>query len=261
MTCGRVKSTLYALYAPVVMFMGLSGFALMCLLSIPFFVLLYVALPRAHHRRASRALIGWGFRCYLTFLELVGCMHFKLENFSCIPADRSYIFVANHPSLLDAVILLAHLPNATCILKASLMHNVLYSAGAKMAGYVSNADAYLMMRDARAELEQGTNLIIFPESSRTTQWPVNTFSGAAILLSKQTAVPVQTVLIRYSSAYLGKRWGLFRPPVLPLRCTLTQGELFVIDGDVNATTIEIENYFRAHLNPVSSDMDSSGRKI
>jgi 1-acyl-sn-glycerol-3-phosphate acyltransferase len=243
----RTTRTLYVLYAPVVMFMGLSAFALLCLLSIPFFAVLYVVVPRSHHRRASRAAIAWGFRCYLTFLELVGCMHFQRENFSAIPADRSTIVIANHPSLLDAVILLAYLPNAVCVVKASLMRNILYGTGARMAGYVSNENPYLMMRDARAELERGANLVIFPESSRTTQWPINTFSGAAVLLSKQTAAPVQTVLIRYSTVYLGKHWGLFRPPCLPLYCKLKLGERLPIPVDVAATTIEIENYFRLQL--------------
>ena len=239
--------TLYALYAPVVMFMGLSGLALLCLLSIPFFVVLYVILPKSLHRRASRAVIGWGFRCYLAFLELVGCMHFNPKSFSAFSADRPSVVIANHPSLLDAVILLAYLPNAVCVVKASLMRNILYCVGARMAGYVSNADPYFMMRNARAELERGANLVIFPESSRTTQWPINSFSGAAVLLSKQTSVPVQTILIRYSTVYLSKHWGLFRPPVLPLHCRLTLGERFVVSGDVAASTMKIENYFRAQL--------------
>jgi 1-acyl-sn-glycerol-3-phosphate acyltransferase len=245
----RPSKALYTLYAPVVMFMGLSALALLCLLSIPFFIVLHVLLPQSLHRRASRAAIGWGFRRYLAFLELVGCMHFDRQSIAEFPADRSAIVIANHPSLLDAVILLAYLPNAVCVVKAALMRNILYCVGARMAGYVSNENPYFMMRDARAELERGANLVIFPESSRTTQWPINSFSGAAVLLSKQTAVPVQAVLIRYSTVYLGKQWGLFRPPALPLYCKLTLGKQFVVSGDVVASTLEIENYFRTELDP------------
>ena len=60
-------------------------------------------------------------------------------------------------------------------------------------------------------------------------------------------VPVQTVLIEFSTPYLGKAWPLFRRPQLPLSCRIRLGRRFEPPSNVQAFTAEIEAYFRAEL--------------
>ncbi len=130
--------------------------------------------------------------------------------------EPGLIIAANHPSMLDALILVARLPRGACIMKAELMRNIFLGAGARLARYIRNDSALCMVRLAVQDLRDGGQLVIFPEGTRTTQRPVNPFTSAAPLISKLADAPIQTVFIDTDSPYLGKGWPLWRLPPLPI---------------------------------------------
>lgn len=229
------------------MIFGQSLLALMCLASIPLFLLLFVVLPRRWHRLVSRRIIRDGFRVYLGVLQGLGQMHFDLTELASMEEQGPLIVIANHPSLLDAVLLLSCSSKATCVLKASLLHNPLYGVGARMARYVSNEDARRMIEDGSRELSHGAHFILFPEGGRTRDFPLSKLSGACILLSKQSQAPIQTVILEFSTPYLGKHWGLFNPPVLPLRVKARLGRRFDPPTITGQALNELDAYFRSEL--------------
>jgi 1-acyl-sn-glycerol-3-phosphate acyltransferase len=232
------------------MCIGLGLLAVMCLLSIPLFALLYVALPRRWHKPVSRRLIRLGFRAYLAVLRGVCQVRLDTSDLAALGHDESLIVIANHPSLLDAVILLGCLPNATCVLKASLLNNPLFGVGARMAGYVSNAEPRQMIADSCRELQQGAHFVLFPEGGRTRAFPLSPLGSACIVLSKQSGVPMQAVILEFSTPYLGKHWGLFNPPVLPLLIRARLGRRFAPPQLTAPALAELESYFREELQQV-----------
>lgn len=247
MTPRRSGNPLWRLYEVVAMCIGLGLLALICLHSIPLFALLYVALPRRWHKPVSRRLIRWGFRAYLAVLRGVCQVRLDTGELAALGQDRSLIVIANHPSLLDAVILLACLPNASCVLKASLLDNPLFGVGARMAGYVSNARPRQMIADSCRELQRGAHFIIFPEGGRTRKFPLDPLGSACIVLSKQSEVPMQAVILEFSTPYLGKHWGLLNPPVLPLVIRARLGRRFAPPPLTGPALAELDHYFREEL--------------
>ena len=165
------------------------------------------------------------------------------------------IRAANHPSLLDAVLITSRLPNAVCLMKSSLMDNPLFGAGARLARYVRNDNLLSAVLSCRRELHQGAQLVIFPEGTRTLGYPanpLNPLSRSTALIATRAGVPVQTVIIEFSSPYLGKGWPLWRKPTLPLTCRVRLGRRFDPPRDAHAFTTELEAYFRAELTPAPS---------
>ena len=241
-------------YEMFAMVFGLGLLALGCLHSIPLFALLYLVLPRRWHRPVSRRLIHWGFRLYLAALRILCQVRLDLRELEPLRHERApLIVIANHPSLLDAVLLLSVMPNASCVLKAALLHNPLFGVGARMAGYVSNEDPREMIRDSARTLQDGAQFILFPEGTRTTDFPLNPLSSACILLSKQSRVPLQAVLLEFSTPYLGKHWGLLRPPSLPLTIRARLGQRFEPPEYTATARAELEAYFRQELKDRVSD--------
>jgi 1-acyl-sn-glycerol-3-phosphate acyltransferase len=153
--------------------------------------------------------------------------------------------VANHPSMLDAMMLVARLPRSACIMKASLMRNPFLAPGARLARYIRNDSPLGLIRLAVQDLQHGGQLVLFPEGTRTTAPPVNPFHGGVALIAKRAGVPIQTVFIDTHSPYLCKGWPLWRLPPLPIEFTVRLGRRFEPSDDPVAQLRELEAYFAA----------------
>ncbi len=94
-------------------------------------------------------------------------------------------------------------------MKADIVDNIFLGAGARLAGYIRNDTQLNMIRQAVAELASGSHLLLFPEGTRTSRWPINPCTPAAALIARRARAPIQTLFIESGSAYLGKGWPLF----------------------------------------------------
>lgn len=226
-------------------------FFLICLGWLPFALLCRLVLPHRLGQRWGRYMIQDGFRTYLDILALGFSCRFDLSELDQLHAEGPLIIAANHPSLLDAVLIVSRLPNAACIMKAALMNNVFFGAAARLAGYIGNNEPLTMILNSRKVLQEGAQLLIFPEGTRSENFPLDRCTASTGLISSRSGIPVQTLLIEYSTPYMGKAWG-FRPPELPLQCRIRLGRRFQPARDVAAFTAELEAYFRAELGQKSS---------
>ena len=242
----RLRAFFYDGYAYLAMVLGLGALALVGLLGLPF-ALVLMCFPAAVRIPMGRKLISRSMAAYLYFLKIFCCVRIDASALERVRLDRPLIIIANHPSLLDAVILLARLPHAACVMKGSLERNILFGPMARLSGYVSNEDPMALIRRSCDELAGGAQILIFPEGTRTRTFPLNPFGDATAVLAARSGVAVQAVLVEFSSPYLGKRWPLFRKPELPLRITVKLGRKFAPLRDRKAFTDQLESYFRLHL--------------
>ena len=212
------------------------------LLAVP----LYWLLPASAGRHIGRAVIA---HAYGTIWRLSGALHLLRVDAGCLDRLRhepGLIIVANHPSMFDALLMVAHLPRSACIMKAALMRNVFLGAGARLARYIRNDSARTMVREAVRDLQRGGQLVMFPEGTRTTDWPVNPFKPGVTLIAKLARAPIQTVLLETNSPYLTKGWPIWRLPPLPITYRLQLGQRFAPADDSDALLVQLEQYFRQH---------------
>ncbi|MGH8687851.1 MAG: lysophospholipid acyltransferase family protein [Burkholderiales bacterium] len=208
---------------------------------------LRLVLPERAGRALGRSAISAGFRAYLWGLQLVGAVRLDLRALDAVRGAGALILAPNHPSLLDAVMVLARVPQAACVLKAPLTDGVLFGAGARLARYIRNDSPLEMVRRSVQELRGGGQLLLFPEGTRTTRLPVSPFRGAIALIAREAGVPVQTVFIEADSAFLGKDWPISRRPRLPLHYRVRLGRRFDPPADVHAFVRELEQYFEREM--------------
>jgi len=208
-------------------------------LSVP----LYYILPKRWANPLGRWAITTGFRFYLGALSLIGACRFDLSELDTLRVDGPLVIAPNHPCLLDAVMVISRLPNMACIMKVDIVDNVFLGAGARLAGYIRNDAQLSMIKQAVAELKRGSQLLIFPEGTRTTRWPVNVCKGTTALIARRACVPVQTVFIETDTGYLGKGWPLFRRPPMPITYRIRLGRRFAPPEKAGVFTEELERYF------------------
>ena len=208
---------------------------------------LYWLLPRAQAVRTGQFMIMGGFRTLLGLMRLTGLARFDLTAIDVLRGEAGLLIAPNHPTLLDALLVTSRLPRIVCITKASLWDNPALGAGARLAGYIRNDAPHRLVRRAAEAMRGGSQLLIFPEGTRTVTSPVNPFKAGFALMARQAGAPVQTVLLHASSPYISKGWPLWRRPVFPLVYRARLGDRFTVDGPAEAFSQRLEAYFRAEL--------------
>ena len=210
-------------------------------------LLLYPLLPRATGQRVGRAGIAFGYRIFWAAARASGLLRMDAQALRPMADERGLVIVANHPSLLDALMLVAQLPRSFCVMKASLMRNPFLGPGALLARYSRNDCARTMVRQAVDDLRAGGQLVMFPEGTRTTGTALHPFHGGFALIARRAQVPVQTVFIDTTSPYLGKGWPIWKLPPLPIEFSVRLGRRFEPGPDVDTWVLDIERYMAANV--------------
>jgi 1-acyl-sn-glycerol-3-phosphate acyltransferase len=210
-------------------------------------LLLYPLLPRAHGIVVGRAAIASVYRSFWQWAQWLGLMRIDCTALDVLSRDAGLIIAANHPSMLDALLIVARIPRGVCIMRASLMHNPFLGAGARLARYIRNDPPRGMIRTCVANLQAGGQLVLFPEGTRTLQAPVNPFRPGITLIAHKAQVPIQTVFIHSNSSYLRKGWPIWRAPQFPVEFSLRLGERFAPEADHQGLLKRLEAYFSQEL--------------
>ena len=240
----RFLRTLYEYFA---LYSSLSLLGLICLTWSVFALPAYFILPATAGRALGRRGIMGGFRLYTWSLAITRVDRLDLRAIDTLKGGPPLILAPNHPSLIDAALILGRHPNLVCVMKAALMKNVFLGSGSRLARYVRNDSPRQMVKESVAHLQAGAILLLFPEGTRTTHAPINSLVGSVGLIAKHANVPVQTLVIETDSPFLSKGWPLFKRPDLPITYRVRLGRRFDPPSDVPAFTAQLDQYYRQAL--------------
>lgn len=170
---------------------------------------LLALLVRAPARRAgaARTVIRLTLRAFVAAMHGLGVLRYEIVGREKLERG-GLLILANHPTLIDTVFLMAFVKRADCIVKSQLWNNPFTSGPVRAAGYISNTQGPELVDACIASLRAGNNLIVFPEGTRTpAAGPIVLKRGAANI-AVRGARDVTPVLIRCQPATLGKgaRW-------------------------------------------------------
>ncbi|MGP1681678.1 MAG: lysophospholipid acyltransferase family protein [Giesbergeria sp.] len=210
-----------------------------------------LVLPRRWGMWVGRWMATLGFRLYIWLLGAIGLGRFDITALDALRGAGPLVLAVNHPGLLDALMVLSRLPNVTCIFKASLMRNPLWGAGARLAGYIRN-DLFLgAVNLAVDELHRGSQLLLFPEGTRSDPMPLGEFQIGAAYVSYRSGIPIQTLIIEQDSRFLGKGWPWLKRPDMPMHFRIRLGQRFDPPTHPKAFTLALHDYFKSEVAPLS----------
>jgi 1-acyl-sn-glycerol-3-phosphate acyltransferase len=224
---------------------GLVGLALNAVCAV------LLLLPRHPARSAAvRDMIRWLFGRWTAWMHLAGLVHVSWHGPEPAAWPRPAVYVANHPSLIDATLLLARLPAAICIFKPALLRNPCLAPAAIMAGYVPGDAGIDLIHRIGAQLNAGQNLLIFPEGTRTsTGHPFNPLKPGFAVLARHARVPVQVLVVRVDRDVLPRGQPWWRAPRLPAHFEVRLDRLIPVSRDTSADELvrEVADRFAAGL--------------
>jgi 1-acyl-sn-glycerol-3-phosphate acyltransferase len=160
--------------------------------------------PFLRSRRSGHRVVCGLWRFLVSAFLRSGLIAVSAEGLNDI---RGRIIVANHPSLIDVVVLTALAPDVYSVAKNQLRGNIFIGPIVR-AVMLSNDERIL--EDAREIIDSGGNVLIFPEGTRTPlQGGYGKLHRGAAQLSIRLGVPVTPVRIEVSRRILAKGQSIF----------------------------------------------------
>jgi 1-acyl-sn-glycerol-3-phosphate acyltransferase len=187
---------------------GIGGLLLRVLV----FPLLNVFVRRRQRRIAlARGVIRMAFRAFVWMMRGLGVLRYEIVGRQRLQRG-GLLILANHPTLIDTVFLMAFIKRADCIVKGRLWNNPFTRGPLRAAAYINNDAGVALVDDCIASLRQGNNLIIFPEGTRTGADGAIALKRGAANIAVRGGHKVTPVIIRCEPPTLSKGESWWRVP-------------------------------------------------
>lgn len=237
--------------------LGFLAFGLGALfLTLVAFPMLFL-LPQGVRAEKARWCIHKCFAAFMWTVERLGLMNFEVSGREHLRNCGSHIILANHPTLIDVVALIALIPNASCVVKQALWRNPFMGAVVRCASYISNAEPERVIDECVAEVQLPRPLIIFPEGTRSILGRKLQFQRGAAYITLRSGKPFLPVLIHCEPRTLTKGAAWYRIPkrkftlhvnVLPaMGASALIGETISSPLQARRLTAAFESFFTGQL--------------
>jgi 1-acyl-sn-glycerol-3-phosphate acyltransferase len=165
-------------------------------------------------RERHHALIRWAFGIFISLVTRLGIIAVKLDDPAALKSSKGTIVVANHPSLLDVVLLTATIPRVQCIVKRALWASPFLGPVMRGNGYIpADLDPEALLVACRDALSDGRCLIVFPEGTRTQPGQPVSFQRGFAHIATLLDADIQLVLITCTPPAFtkGEKWWAVPP--------------------------------------------------
>lgn len=197
----------------------------------------YVFLPLWHFFQKDKTqvkvkvqkLISYLFRCLITSIQKLKLINVEFKNFYLLNGEKGCLFLANHPTFLDYIAIISRLPRCDNIVKEALWKNPAAKRTITLAGYIPNASGEGILSHIKNTLEEGNNLLLFPEGTRTNPNKPFTLKRGAAQIAVRLNVPIRLIHVTCTPPVLTKHAKWYKIPKVKPTLTLSVGHR--IDAD------------------------------
>ncbi len=180
---------------------------------------------RARRVRATQIVIHRSFKFFVAMLEMLGIIKLDVTGVEVLRDGGGRLVIANHPTLLDVVILMSLIPRAQCIVKAELWRNRCLGGVVRWAGYIRNdLEPEALLGACRQAMAEGRDLIIFPEGTRSRPGEELQFRRGFANIALLAEAEIQLVTIDCRPIMLSKGDPWWKIPPRRSHFRVTAGE-------------------------------------
>lgn len=209
------------------------------LLRVAVFPLLNLFVWQRQKRIAlARVVIRGTFRSFVWLMQALGVLRYEIIGLHRLERE-GLLILANHPTLIDTVFLMAFIKRADCIVKGRLWSNPFTRGPVRAAGYINNDAGTDLVASCISSLQDGNNLIVFPEGTRTPCDGAVTLKRGAANIAVRGLRDVTPVVIRCEPLTLGKGERWWRVPSRIVRFRIEVRDDIRIGGFIADGTTEV----------------------
>lgn len=177
------------------------------------------ATPAGRARFTRKLNVGLGR--FLSLLRDIGLIAYWAPQLPPGYHGRPYVLVANHPTLLDILIIMSSIPEVVCVVHAkwhrSLMLGPLlrlteYVPGPGYDGDANCVETAPVVSRIERKLAAGVPVVVFPEGSRSPPSSLRRFRRGAIQAAVSQGVPILPLFIAIDRPMLTKERPFWHLP-------------------------------------------------
>jgi len=157
-------------------------------------------------------LIQVTFDLFCRIMRFTGAIDYKITGAKKLTQDKGGLIIANHPSLIDYVLIASQLKQCNCLVKASLWKNPFIKKIVQAAGYIPNGDPEELLTQCEGAFNHGDILLIFPEGTRTTQDERPKLQRGAAQIAVRTKAEMRVIHITVVPSFLTKQKKWYQVP-------------------------------------------------
>lgn len=169
---------------------------------------------------AAQRSIQRAYAFYVRVVSGLGLIRVRTRGLARALGSGPRLVVANHPTILDAAVLISHFPQADCVVSVERAESSYLRACARAAGYVRNDDARAVVRECVERLREGRTVVLFPEGTRSPRGDLHPFRRGAAHIALETGCEVIPIVIRAHPPGLTKDEKWYDPPDRVIEYTL-----------------------------------------
>ena len=134
----------------------------------------------------------------------------RIKGFENFAPDKPYVFMCNHQSNFDILVLFSALPaQFRWIAKAELFKIPLFGQAMRGAGYISierkdRKKAIQSLRQAAERIRSGVSVMIFPEGTRSPDGNIGEFKKGGFILAYDAGVPIIPIVLNGTWSIMSK---------------------------------------------------------
>ncbi|MFN1534404.1 lysophospholipid acyltransferase family protein [Vibrio jasicida] len=156
--------------------------------------------------------IQFAFNTFCKLMKFTGAIDYKIIGADIIQQDQNCLIVANHPSLIDYVLITSQLKRCDCLVKSAIWANPFMKHIVKAAGYIPNEAPDDLLTMCEERFDNGNVLLIFPEGTRTTPGVKSKLQRGAAQIAVRTQRDLRVVHITVTPSFLTKEKKWYQVP-------------------------------------------------
>jgi 1-acyl-sn-glycerol-3-phosphate acyltransferase len=242
---------------------GIGGLVL-ALLCFP--VIRIITRDARDRERRAQYLVHLAFRFHVQLMQVVGVCRRSVVGLERLREPGGHLIVANHPTLIDVVLIGSLMPQLDCLVKTDAARNPFMRGVIRTSGYVANDLGEAVVEACAARLREGRSLLLFPEGTRSMKGgELGSFHrGAAhVALSSGSSLLPLVIHCHPRALTRGQHW--YDVGERPMHFTIEVGEpidprQFTKEGETRAVasrrlTAALRDFYHARL------YDRAGRGV
>jgi 1-acyl-sn-glycerol-3-phosphate acyltransferase len=215
-------------------------------------------------KRNAQRLIHLACKLYITILETLRLAKVDLINPEKLPLNYGGLIVANHPTLLDVILIMAAIPRISLVAKSGLWEKPWLRTILTTLDCIENNpgdDPHDFIRRCAKVISDDNSLLIFPEGTRSLPGQLGKFHRSAAAIALEGKHQIVPIYIEAAPPILTKDRSWYHYP----RCKVLLRLLIMDSIAIKSKLLDISNKYvarrklTAHLESIFAEQIQDGK--